>query len=207
MAPSQCRVIAGQLSKGSNRVMVGLSLIISLVGCVLISDWQAMLHRDPCSSPSSISNETYSGDWIIASGDGRDIVDNNITDFQLNVENCESRSTSLHRCFWNPKSRVTGDYCSTCLQTCLSENISLNFYQFIIGVFLTAMGSILGFVFDSALISDVTPTKNQVYSLLNEKTKSLFILQGSVTAVLVGCNALSRAITPFWCTLKVCVCW
>ena len=103
----------------------------------------------------------------IASGNSRDIVDNK-TDFQLNVENCESYSTSLHRCFWNPKSRVTGDYCSICLQTCLSENVSLNFYQFIIGVFLTAMGSILGFVFDSALISDVTPTKNQVYSLLSE---------------------------------------
>ena len=107
--------------------MVGLSLIISLVGCALISDWQAMLHRDPCSSTSEETVSIYSGGWIVASGNSKDIVDNK-TDFQLNVENCESRSTSLHRCFWSPKSRVTGDYCSTCLQTRLSENLSLNFY-------------------------------------------------------------------------------
>ena len=156
-------MIAERLSKGNNRVMVGLSLIISLVGCALISDWQAMLYRDPCSSPSSTSNETLP--ISSGSGDGyfsRDIV--NISDFQLKVENCETQSTSDHRCFWNPKSRVTGDYCNTCLETCRSEKLSLNFYQFIIGVFLTAMGSMLGFTFDNALISDVTPNKNQVHS-------------------------------------------
>ena len=143
--------------------MVGLSLVISLCGCALISDWQALSYRDSCSFPSQTSNETdmsaLSEPWDGSSG----LLDGiNLTKFQLNVEKCETRSTSGQHCFWNPQSRVTGDYCNTCRQTCLSQEASLNFYQFNVGVFLTAMGSILGYIFNNALTSDVTSERNQV---------------------------------------------
>ena len=135
--------------------MVGLSLIISLVGCVLIGDWQAT-DGDPCSF------QTMNDTAALGSATGLDDISANLTGFQLSVADCEAQSTSSHQCFWNPQSRVTGDYCSTCLPACLSQQTSLNFYQFSAGVFLTALGSLLGYIFVNALNSDVTPMKHQV---------------------------------------------
>ena len=143
--------------------MFGLSLIISLFGCALVGDWQA-INGDPCSH-TNYNNITIN-DTTAASGlDDIWYYSPNLTEFQQNVLNCEAQSTSSHQCFWNPQSRVTGEYCSTCLSTCLSHQASLNFYQFNGGVFLTAMGSILGFIFIRALNSDVTPMKHQVHRL------------------------------------------
>ena len=126
-------------------------MVISLCGCALISDWQAISYRDSCSNETDMS--------ALSSGLPDSI---NLTEFQLNVEKCETRSTSGQHCFWNPQSRVNGDYCNTCNKTCLSQEASLNFYQFNVGVFLTAMGSILGFIFNNALNSDITSANNQV---------------------------------------------
>ena len=126
-------------------------MVISLCGCALISDWQAISYRDSCSNETDMS--------ALSSGLPDSI---NLTKFQLDVEKCETRSTSGQHCFWNPQSRVNGDHCNTCNETCLSQEASLNFYQFNVGVFLTAMGSILGFIFNNALTSDITSANNQV---------------------------------------------
>ena len=147
-------MIAGRVLKGNNRLMVGLSFIISLCGCALIGDWQA-INGDPCSFQNVTINNTEALNNTLT-------IDANLTEFQLSVINCELQSTSSHQCFWNPQSRVTGEHCSTCLPTCLSQQTSLNFYQFNVGVFLTAMGSILGYMYINALNSDVTPMRNQV---------------------------------------------
>ncbi|CAI8010907.1 hypothetical protein GBAR_LOCUS7119 [Geodia barretti] len=152
-------VIAERVLKRNNRLMVGLSLIISLVGCVLIGDWQT-IDGDPCSFQTM--NDTAS----LGSATGLDDINANLTGFQLSVADCEAQSTSSHQCFWNPQSRVTGDYCSTCLPACLSQQTSLNFYQFSAGVFLTALGSLLGYIFVNALNSDVTPVKHQAILIL-----------------------------------------
>ena len=151
---ASCRVIAGRVLKGNNRLMVGLSFIISLCGCALIGDWQA-INGDPCSFQNVTINNTEAFNNTFT-------IDANLTEFQLSVINCELQSTSSHQCFWNPQSRVTGEHCSTCLPICLSQQTSLNFYQFNVGVFLTAMGSVLGYMFINALNSDVTPMRNQV---------------------------------------------
>ena len=124
---------------------MGFTLIISLIGCTLASDWQAF-SGDPCSSltfnSTNSTNATHA--WI---------------------EDCEALSTDTHQCFWNPQSRVTGDYCNTCLPVCLSLQTSLNFYQFSIGVLLMAVAATLQFIFNLALVSDITQKRHQVATL------------------------------------------
>ena len=62
------------------------------------------------------------------------------------VESCEALSNSSHQCFWNPKSRITGEFCNTCDAVCYSEQKSFNFYQFTAGVMLICLSGALGFV-------------------------------------------------------------
>ena len=154
--------------------MVGLSLVISLCGCALISDWQAISYRDSCSNETDMSAlSSCLPDSINLTEFQLNVESINLTEFQLNVESivekCETRSTSGQHCFWNPQSRVNGDYCNTCHETCLSHEASLNFYQFNVGVFLTVMGSILGFIFNNALNSDITSANNQVSAFTTER--------------------------------------
>ena len=150
MMPILCRLLV-TLLKGNNRFILGMAFSMCLVGCALISDWQAV-HGDTCPSFHAGNSSTLNITMVFS--------DTNVT--QLLVENCEAQSSSNHQCFWNPQSRVTGDYCNTCLSTCLSHQTSLNFYQFNLGVFLVAMGSLVGFIFINAVNSDVTSTKKQV---------------------------------------------
>ena len=83
------------------------------------------------------------------------------------VESCEALSNSSHQCFWNPKSRITGEFCNTCDTICYSEQKSFNFYQFTAGVMLICLSSSLGFVFISSIASAYTPVEHQVsYFLL-----------------------------------------
>ena len=81
------------------------------------------------------------------------------------VESCEALSSSSHQCFWNPKSRITGEFCNTCHRACYSEQKSLNFYQFSIGMLLVCLATPLGFVFVSSITSAYTPIDHQVSSV------------------------------------------
>ena len=75
---------------------------------------------------------------------------------------CESLSTSDNKCFWNPNSRVTGEKCSTCRVVCLSQQKSLTFIQFSIGVALIAFVLQLGVAFYVAVASNMTEKRSQV---------------------------------------------
>ena len=68
------------------------------------------------------------------------------------VESCEALSSSSYQCFWNPKSRITGEFCNTCDTICYSEQKSFNFYQFSAGVMLICLASSLVLVFISKLV-------------------------------------------------------
>ena len=78
------------------------------------------------------------------------------------VESCEALSSSSHQCFWNPKSRITGEFCNTCDTACYSEQKSFNFYQFSAGVMLICLSGALAFVFISSITSAYTPVDHQV---------------------------------------------
>ena len=147
-----------KLLKGNNRIMLGLALTLCLIGCVLIGDWQA-INGPTCSTPANSSSVLESS----GSTSGENELTSSLSLSQHLRESCEGWNNSRH-CFWNPYSRVTGDFCNTCLDTCLSEKASLNFYQFSAGVFSVAVGSLLGCVFMNVLTSDITPVESQVIS-------------------------------------------
>ena len=171
-----------KVAKLDNRIVLGMAFIFSLIGFVLIGDWQA-INDNPCSLPPSNMSVTVSGqyndsdNWLWFSGFSGDIsttaesfgaeysnsTSNSSLD-QQSVENCEALgNSSAHQCYWNPISRVTGKFCNTCLPVCLSKQLSLNFYQFSLGIFLLCLSCALGFVFLSAITSDITSVESQVH--------------------------------------------
>ena len=142
----------------NSRIMVAFALVMSLVGCALLGDWQAIETGDPCSSMGDPGNDTLVSSGAL-NGTGDSMVNSSMTYLQYR---CEERSTSSDLCFWNPQSRITGDICSTCHKACLSWRTSLDFYQFNAAVFLVTAGATLGYVFSLALVSDIVPPGNQV---------------------------------------------
>ena len=136
-----------------------------------MGDWQAIGH-DPCSSDSNTStNSTSSSDLIgidvdsvLSSGLMTDELNSTFSSnlYQQLVERCEALSSSSHQCFWNPKSRITGEFCNTCLPTCLSKQTTINFYQFTVGILLISFATPLGFVLLSAISSDIASVDSQV---------------------------------------------
>ena len=149
-------------AKLDNRILLGIAFIFVLVGSLLMGDWQTINGNSSCSSAAVelSSNASTNAESI------EDMFSNSISNsslYQQLVESCEALSSSSHQCFWNPKSRITGEFCNTCLPTCLSEQASLNFYQFSLGVILICISGPLGFVFISAITSDVTSVESQVH--------------------------------------------
>ena len=145
--------------------MVGLVFVMIVIGCSLVTDWQAIHVQDPCRRPSLMNNVTSdAGEASNVSFIDGNTNESNVTQFQLLVEKCEARSTSGYECFWNPHSRVTGDQCNTCYEGCLSLQTYLDFYQYTVGVFLVSVGGTLEYIYNFALLSDIIPPENQVNS-------------------------------------------
>ena len=150
--------------------------MLALVGFVLMGDWQA-IGRDPCSLDGNLqlntsTNSTNSSDLIhgvsvdsvLSSGLMLPPTDelNSTSNSSLYVEQCEALSSSSHQCFWNPKSHITGEFCNTCLPTCLSKQTTINFYQFTVGILLISFATPLWFVLISAMSSDIASVDSQV---------------------------------------------
>lgn len=171
--------------------MLGVCLSCSLVGGVLIGDWQSIVQEDSCSLSLNGSEEC--------------------NDSALSMRNCSNISTSYYidvcesqdkDCYWNEQSYVTGEFCNTCLPTCLSRIATMDFYQFSVGVMLLSVGAPLGFVFTSAVASEITAVESQVlYKAIVDLQRFLLSLslQGAVLSLLVGTGAFSRAVSPIWC--------
>ena len=169
-----CRV-GTKIANVDNRIMLGVSLLCALTGSAFIADWQAIrLSHDPCSSATSNSsidhsilndsyNESYNIGDLFSNETLASEVSNTSSLYLELLEGCIAQSTSSDHCFWNPQSRVTGDFCNSCVSSCLSEQKSLNFVQFIIGALLVASSASLGFVFISAVTSEITSIESQVY--------------------------------------------
>ena len=141
-----------------NRQLLGLCLVCTLGGSILFGDWQSIGH-DPCNH-LNITTEQFNYDYLNSSIEGSGDITPNIS--HLMNDYCKDFSRSGHECFWNPQSRVTGEFCNTCATSCLSQQRSLDISQFSIGVLFLAVSAPLGFVFVSAISSEITSLKSQV---------------------------------------------
>lgn len=146
-----------------NRKALALSLVCVLVGALLFADWQSIGH-DPCLKFSSNFTEVdcEMADISGAGSGSRYEAGTNTSVITELIEGCKSLSGPNHNCFWNRKSRITGEYCTECLGTCLSYEKSHNIYQLVIGSLLMAVSSPLGYILISATASDITPLNAQV---------------------------------------------
>ena len=156
---------------------MAVSLLFTLAGSILFGDWQS-IGQDPCDSFSRINNtideyDDAENDFYPLSGasgvlidyDNRTCLDDSFSNtslVQTLIDSCEALSSSNHMCFWNRQSRITGSYCSECLGVCLSKQKSHNIYQFSIGALFLAIAATIGFVFASAIASDITSINSQV---------------------------------------------
>jgi MFS family permease len=159
--------LGAKLAGVGNRNILGLSLVLVLAGCLLFGDWQS-IGPDPCTSFSSNATERDCGEVSSAgSGAGDEaftvgLSAANTTAVQELVEGCQALSGPSNACFWNRRSRVTGDYCTECLGTCLSTERSQNIYQLSLAVILLSIAAPLGFTFVPAIASDITPLNSEV---------------------------------------------
>ena len=135
---------------------------------MLVGDWQSIFSNDPCSaatvnttdeefdfqnesSPAIVSGLNISG---FNSSDNVSFI--GVSVYEQLVASCEALSSSSHQCSFNPNSHITGDFCNTCLPTCLSKQATINFYQFSAGILLLSLSAPLGFIFASAIASEIT---------------------------------------------------
>ena len=136
---------------------------------MVFGDWQSIGH-DPCyRNTEQLQNdsENCSNSTIEESACLDDPALNSTSVLQQFVNCCEEFSSSNDQCYWNRQSRVTGEYCYTCLDVCLSKQKSYNIYQFSIGALLLCISCGLGYVFVSAIASDITSVNSQVCVMIH----------------------------------------
>ena len=171
-----CTSLGAKIARIDNRYLLGLCLLLAVVGCALVGDWQSVINKDSCHSDferaSNEVNDTDNGmSSVLGSGSGVSNCsfmsehDNCTVSFKLYEQCCQSLSSPNQECFFNPKSRVTGKVCRTCLCTCLSEQTTISIYQFSAGVLFLSLSCPLGFVFASKIASDISPVESQVCSI------------------------------------------
>ena len=88
---------------------------------------------------------------------------------------CEAFSGSPYNCFWNPASRITGQYCSRCEPLCRSTDHTLNFIQFALGVSLITPGYVMSRITLTLLTSDAMGAASQVITTYINMCCSLVI--------------------------------
>ena len=160
--------------------MIG-GFVIATIGSILASDWQS-IGGDPCRQIGRLnfSQEHYD---MYSSGSG-DYTPINCTNelsnpicfansFSIDPTACNSSFTTSclceqfssvpnYQCFWNPMSRVTGDYCDRCREVCLSKSHSLNFVQLFIGITAMTIWQPPGRLVVTAIASDLYGENSQV---------------------------------------------
>lgn len=164
-----CGRLGAKSAGVGNRKVLALSLVLILTGSVLFGDWQSSIGQDPCVSFSSnVTENDCIISSILGSGSGKEVSTGgenpatNRTAIQELVERCQNVSGPSSTCFWNRQSRVTGEYCTECVGTCLGTERSQNIYQLSLAVIFLSIGTPLGYIFTSAIVSDITPLNSQV---------------------------------------------
>lgn len=154
-----------------NRFIFLLGLVLGLIACVLIADWQA-LGGDPC--------DEFSGHCEIQNNQNESQI--NVTIEENNNENismlspcevCKMHSGDPYQCFFNPDSRIAQEYCDDCRPLCRSELHSLNFVQFLIGVCLFSFSFPLVRITMTIMFSDALGSASQVANISSDFNEPL----------------------------------
>ena len=75
---------------------------------------------------------------------------------------CEALSGPPYHCFWNPNSRLTGEYCPRCNPLCRSVDYSLTFGQFLVGLIFLVLSYQIGRTTLTLVVSDALGSTSQV---------------------------------------------
>ena len=151
--------LGAKIFKTDNRILLGVAILCGLFGSLLCADWQG-IGRDPCSSATL--NDSSHDSCNTSYTDFNSTACDNVVFYNESIRLCEARSTSSDHCFWNLNSQITGEFCNTCLDSCLSKQKTINFYQFVVGVLLVSISISMGYVFIPTITSDITSTELQV---------------------------------------------
>ena len=165
-------------------------MLLAMIASALMADWQSYGHN-PCSLENVRSVTTPNGSYaehnpenfsedsssLVFSGSGNNLSGlsssiliatstnssiRSIVRQYSNQQLCMSLTTAENQCFWNLESRVTGEKCSNCRAVCLSQQKSLTFIQFIIGMFIFALIIQPTLNFLSVVASNLVKNEDQV---------------------------------------------
>ena len=145
-----------------------LGLVCTITALLIMTDWQA-IGSDPCTDYNLFhhpqladqyrlqlagSNVSESG---MVSVQSLQVVEGEV--YQMAVNQCESAG---EHCHWIPNSQVTHRHCSDCQLICRNTQHTLNFIQFIVGLFLFYSTLSLMFTGVFLLLSESVSTTYQV---------------------------------------------
>ena len=138
-------------AKINNRLLTIITLLISMIGCLLMADWLS-IGSDPCLQYSIFHNSSIYNGTI--QGKYHGIPDHKIT---VELEILGAREQCLHspdNCYWNQYSPLTKIECLGCPPICRGVHKSLNFFLFSIGVAISAFVIPITEVVWTVLITD-----------------------------------------------------
>ena len=154
-----CRSILKQLQLDNRKVFI-VGICMGIAGSVTMSDWQS-IGNDPCLQVTTERVNLASNESLYDSKTDLPVFSESATHTALAYK-CEQLSTAEYKCYWNPKSRITGKICKDCYAICRSIEKSLNFIQFSVGLALFLLCIILTTTPLYVIGSDFVPVESQV---------------------------------------------
>ena len=156
-----------------------------------MTDWQSM-RADPCNQLTLQSfNKTYGfeDNSYLNCSDIDSVICSAMIDFPECAHNSSDfcyctmfNNVSSYECYWNPVSRVTGQYCERCRPVCLSKAHTLKFIQLFVGVVLLSACFVPGRLLVTTIASDIAGNHSQVnffwHLVALSKRIYFFILRG-----------------------------
>ena len=146
-----------------------VGLVCTITALLIITDWQA-IGNDPCTDYSLFHHPQLADQYTLQLA-GSNVSESGMVSiqslqmvegevYQMAVNRCESAG---EHCHWIPNSQVTHRHCSDCQLICRNTQHTLNFIQFIVGLFLFYSTLSLMFTGVFLLLSESVSTTYQVY--------------------------------------------
>ena len=136
-----------------NRVVLIVTIFLGIIGTTLSSDWQA-IGQDPC-------YEKFLANFSTVGEPQNTMVCRDLSTDRL-ADLCEAGSSNEHNCIWSCVSKVTGNSCQYCPPLCRSDEKSISFVQFSIGMVLIVICLQMFITVTVSITTDITPPALQV---------------------------------------------